>query len=279
VNCGLSEMSNSRTKNDKATDLVAAANAVYQPSSYFEREGRTLNERLQEVRVDDATEQKIARDAGSKLILDKVLGSFKLGALVSAILNWDEAIQKDIKSFKRDALLAKYFDQSDAHEAAIDALRKFITNPQGNTLFNKIMRILDDNPPDMELLTHLATVLRHMAQDTFSEMFEEHKYALSLIEQLSPQALTIIADHTSWPDVSLGSGTSRGGKVTSDYVGEFADTYVRAKAIKDAAVAGRVAHSISDLHGRRLIHANMVRGSVAKCTLTEIGQLLARYLT
>jgi len=45
-----------------------------------------------------------------------------------------EAVQKDIKSFKKDALLAMYFEKSDANEEALNALRAFITNPQGNSL-------------------------------------------------------------------------------------------------------------------------------------------------
>jgi uncharacterized membrane protein YheB (UPF0754 family) len=198
--------------------------------------------------------------------------------VISTILNWNETVQKDIKSFKKDTLLAMYFDKSDANEEALDALKKFITNPQGNAIFNKIIRILDDNSPDLELMGHLATALKNMAQNKFREMFEDHKIALSLIEELSPQALTIVADYNSWPEINLDSYSATGGRLTSDYVNEFAETYVWSKAINDARLARMVAHSISDLVVKRLIQADLVREKVAKCSLTEIGKMLARYL-
>jgi len=95
------------------------------------------------------------------------------------------------------------------------------------------------------LMSHLASALKFIAESEFEKLFKEHRYALSVIEQLTPQALTILADHNSWPNFPLGTSTSIGTKITSDYLAEFAQAYALAKGIADRGTADRIGHSIN----------------------------------
>lgn len=198
---------------------------ITNPARYLDSQKETLKERLRFIQLSETEENKITQRLTQRLIRDKVLGLFKVGELVNVLLNWNELVEQARNSAKRDVLLEMYFAKSEANEFAVQQLRNFISDPQGNTLFNKILRILDDSPPDPELMGHLGSALKFMAQSKFRDLFAEHKYALSQIEQISPQGLTILADGKMWPQFQLGSFNAVGSKVTSDYVDEFAGTY------------------------------------------------------
>lgn len=123
----------------------------------------------------------------------------KTGDIISTVINWNEEVNKDIIEAKKMILLEKYFDKADSNERAITMLKDFLVNPQGNTIFNKLLRIVDDSPPDQELMEHLSSVLKVIVSaGRFEELFEQHKYALAQIEKLTPQTLTIIADKNNW---------------------------------------------------------------------------------
>ena len=59
---------------------------VTQPAHYFEIQGKSLSERISQIKLSEEAEAEIARDATVKLICDKALGIFKLGQFVHAAL-------------------------------------------------------------------------------------------------------------------------------------------------------------------------------------------------
>jgi hypothetical protein len=251
---------------------------IQRPDQYLASQAKTLDARLNGVTLPEGTEEVIASGAARRLIRDKILGLFKVGEVISALLSWNENIDKDIKEAKRDHLLALYFHQNEQSVTAISDLKSFLSSGQGNTLFNKIIRILDDSAPDEQLVAHLSAALKHIVDSDFRSLFEDHKYALSQIEQISPQALAILADQSSWPEMNLGSYQANGTKVQSDWLNEFATVYAQSKGIADSAMQSRVGYSINELTSRRIIEAHLVRQSVARCTVTDIGALLVPYL-
>lgn len=251
---------------------------VTQPDQYLANKVKSLDELLEGVTLPAGTEEAITSGAAKKLIRDKVLGLFKVGEVVSAILNWNEDIDKDIREAKRSYLLADYFHKNEENEAAITDLRGFLSSAQGNTLFNKIIRILDDSAPDEKLIEHLSSALKHMVHSNFRALFEEHKYALSQIEQISPQALAILADDANWPVMQLGSYTSSGTHIQSDWLHDFNYAYSISKGITDSAEQSRVRYSISELTNRRLVEAHLVGEGIARCNVTDIGKLITPYI-
>ena len=81
-------------------------------------------------------------------------------------------------------------------------------------------------------------------------LFEEHKYALGQIEQLTPQA-----DHQNWPVFTMAVVKSTGSHVTSEWADDFTSAYADAKDITDGAMIGRVRHCINELSARRFVEA------------------------
>lgn len=251
---------------------------IQSPDHYLANQAITLDAMLASVSLPEGTEEIIASGAAKRLIRDKVLGLFKVGDIISTLLSWNENIDSEIREAKRDQLLALYFHQSEQSAIAISDLKNFLSSGQGNTLFNKIIRILDDSAPDEQLVRHLSTALKHIVDSDFRSLFEEHKYALSQIEQISPQALAILGDQSSWPEMSLGSYQSSGTRVQSDWLHEFNAAYTRSKGITDVGMQSRVRYSINELTSRRIVEAHLVRQSVAQCVVTDIGALLIPYL-
>lgn len=248
------------------------------PEHYFNAQQKTLDARIEEVKLPDDAVSEITVNHAKKFIRDKALGFFKIGEIVSEIINWNESVDEDLKQAKKEYLLAQYFERNDKNEEALSQIKMFLTSAQGNTLFNKILRILDDSPPDLELANHLSSALKYIVDNSFSQLFEQHKYALSQIELLTPQALSILSDRESWPLIPLGGYSSNGGRVTSDWLIEFTQAYAASKRINDPNVTSRVRHSINELITRRLIEAHLVGERQAICNITEIGELLIPYI-
>lgn len=251
---------------------------INNPSHYFNAQSKSLEARLDSIIISKEEEDKIASSNVKKFIRDKALGFFKVGEIISEIINWNESVDEDIKEAKKQHLLAQYFDKNDRNEIALTNIKDFLSNAQGNTLFNKILRILDDTPPDLELSHHLSNALRHIVNSDFIALFDEHKYALGQIEQLTPQALTILSDNKSWPSMEMNSYSSNGGKITSDWLDSFSSAYAANKNINDYQVVNRISHSVNELISTRLIEAHLVRERNAQCHVTEIGKALLPYI-
>ncbi len=260
-----------------SNELIKKEIIIY-PEHYFGAQAKSLEARVAEVKLSPEDEGRITSDHTKKFIRDKILGIFKIGEVVSEIINWNESVDEDLKEAKKQYLLAQYFEKNDQNEEALSQIKKFLSDAQGNTLFNKILRILDDTPPDIELADHLTRALQHMVKNNFHQLFDQHKYALSQIEQLTPQALSILSDHNSWPLIKLGSYTSMGGKISSDWLVEFTQAYCYAKGINDSGIINRVRHSINELISTRLIEAHAVAENNAKCNITQVGQILLPYI-
>lgn len=258
--------------------MLVKSEIISSPDFYFSSQDKTLEHRLAEIKLTEEEETEIASKLASKTIRDKVLGVFKIGEIINTIINWNDEVDKDIREAKKEFLLANYFERGEKSEYAIASLKNFLTNPQGNTLFNKILRIFDDSPPDIELAKHLSNALKYIINSDFASMFEKHKYALSQIEQLTPQAITILSDYSNWPLIKLENYSASGPRVTSDWLSEFTDHYSKSKGIIDSDTIERVRHSINELISGRLIEANLTGDKNAKCVITKVGQLLLPYV-
>jgi hypothetical protein len=122
-------------------------------------------------------------------------------------------------------------------------------------------------------------VLYNIARADFEALFAEHKYALSQIERLTPQGLTILSDSRSWPSFDLGSPSTHGGIVTNEWADEFGYAYAGQKGVSDPPTRLRIAHSIRDLHNNRLIlAAESEENGPFRCLFTEMGNLIRKYL-
>jgi hypothetical protein len=239
-----------------------------------------LSARIESIKLTPEEESKIKVSQVHKLFKDKILGLFRVGEFVKEVIDFNDNVNKEVNAAKREYLFSEYFNKCDENTAAVHQLKEAITNPQGNTLINKILKILDDSPPDEELFDHLSAALKHVVESDFVALFDDHRYALGQLEQLTPQAMTVLSDYESWPAFALTTRSTRGNLVTSEWAEEFAEEYSNAKGISDQSLRARILHSISDLIKRDMIDAYVDdHDVVAKCAPTEIGELLIPYMS
>jgi hypothetical protein len=260
---------------DKMIQYIAS-----NPKDYLEVQEKSLEQRIEQINISSTEEKEIMTQQGVKLIRDKALSFLgPAGELVTSMLDWNDNVNEEMTQAKKAILLNQYFNKTDHIETSLEDLKKFIVDPKGNTLFNKILRLLDESPPDEELTEHLSTVLKKIIEGgNFEKLFDKHKYALGQIEKLTPQALSIIADYKTWPLFKLGTAISFGPKVTSDFYNEFTVAYASQKKITDTQTLERIKHSIVELQRQGLLEAFSTERGLNRCQLTVIGEDLLVYI-
>jgi uncharacterized protein YqfB (UPF0267 family) len=263
---------------DKKEQLIYIAQNT---GNYLDIQGRTLEKRLEEINLTESFEEQIVQDRALKTVRDKGLSLFgKLGDVVSTVINWNEQVNQDIADAKKMLLLEDFFNKVDDQAIAMEKLKELLTNPQGNTIFNKIIRILDDSPPDEELMKYLSKALKSITLGgNFEALFDQHKYALAQIERLTPQALTIISDNQQWPLIRIGTSMSFGAKITTDFYTEFTIAYCDLKGIVDEQKRIRIKHSVRELERQELMEAYRNKDNRANCQLTQVGLDLLPYIS
>ena len=87
-----------------------------------------------------------------------------------------------------------------------------------------------------------------------------------------------MSDFKNQPLIRLGSSTSSGTKITSDWLFEFTQAYCIIKGINDKNLINRIQHSINDLIRSRLIEAHRTGDHQAKCIIAEVGKGLLPYI-
>ncbi|QBP43170.1 hypothetical protein [Paenisporosarcina antarctica] len=262
---------------DKKSELIFIAK---NSGEYLQVTGKTLDKRLESINLDEKHEEEIMKEHSFKVIRDKGLSLFgAVGDVISTVLTWNEEVNQNITEAKQLILLEQYFNKVDEQAKGVKMLSELLKNPQGNTLFNKILRIIDDSPPDPELTEHLSTVLKKIIEEgNFEELFERHRYALGQIERLTPQAITIIADYQNWPSIQLGTSISFGPKIKSDFYTEFTQAYSQLKHITDINKLKRIQHSVVEIQNIGLMEAYNAADGKTLCQLTDVGRDLLVYI-
>ena len=252
---------------------------IQSPDKYFDNQSKSLEDRLADVKLTLEQENEIVADKTIKTIRDKTLGLFKIGDIINTVLNWNEEVDSDLKEAKKEYLMNSYFEKTDQTEESIQKIKELLTSPQGNTIFNKILRILDNTPPDIELTEHLSIVLKNIVDTDIIGLFEDHKFAINQIEMLTPQALTLLSDHSNWPAWKLGGYTSNGARLTSHWLPEFVNAYSTSKGVTDSNMNSKISHSMNDLIKNRYVEGMLTQQKpFAAAFLTDIGKLIIKYL-
>lgn len=251
---------------------------IKQQENYHQVRAKTLTERIGNIEMNKSEENSIRDSHAIKVLKDKLLGSFKVVELVNVLLDWNKEVNEELANAKKEYLLETYLNKVDKNEQCISQLRDFLSKPHGYSLFNKIIQILDDNPPDQELINTLANCLKYIINnDNFEVLFDIHKYALSQIEHLTTQSISILLDYKSYPIFNLGTYASQGEYIQTEWVECFARKYAQMKNVTNESYIARINHSINSLKSQGyLIAIDSTEGQ--RCILTQVGRDLLEYV-
>ncbi|MFT8426080.1 MAG: hypothetical protein ABF630_11575 [Liquorilactobacillus sp.] len=256
------------------------------PEEYIKVNERTLEDRLSKVQLTLKQEREITNVSSKEAVKDvgkKIASKIPIASYISdaafTFMDWNKKIDEDFEDAKRKMLIEEYLNKTDSQEKAIQNLKETITNVYGNTLVNKIFRILSDYPPDGDLLVHLKSALNKICESKhFEELFTKHKFNLSLIEKLSPQALTILSDANNWPNFSMDARVSFGGKINENYTEYFVEAYLKVKQISGENKKARFVYIINELSQEGFIECHELKNGQCRIFLTVSGEELSEYL-
>lgn len=249
-------------------------------------------------------EEKLKNTVVPKEIVDKIskkeigktargiIFDFLSAGIFEKILSAAENIEEATQEYKKGLLMEAFMKQSNTNEKDIKMLEAFVVSPEGNILFNKVIRIVNSNPENIYYIEMLAKVLRNLTSSDFVKMFSKSMYALNQIEGLTPQALIVLMDYSNWPIFTLRKYQSRDGIVTSDWVKEFLPYYMSNMGVKDDAKSRRIAHALRELHRNGFVQSRLSGQGDAKdvtgtlntssnsvvCEATELGKEIIDYI-
>ena len=250
---------------------------ISHPKEYLKLKSNDLDAELAKIRLSEENEGQVRNTHAIKVFHDQVLGKIPVYKLAKTLITWNKEVDHEIKNAKKEILLVNCCNKLTEQGNTIDIIKNFISNPSGNTLFNKIMHIIDDSPPDQELIQHLSNALLYISQSEFENLFNDHKYALSQIQLMTPHSLTILNDSKNWPIFNLGSFQANSGVITSDWLEEFSKTYIQLKKV-DSSTRKLVKHCVNELISKRFINAALQGKNQGRVQLTEIGQVVLKYI-
>lgn len=254
------------------------------PDSYLETQAKSLDARLDSLRLTEEDYKRLVIESNKKQMkgVGKELAKTILPPFAVAIetLEWNQNVDNDLKDAKKTMLLTDYLNKADAQEEAIKNLKEAMSNLYGNTLVNKIFQMLDNYPPDADLMKHLVTSLKKICENkNFEKLFQDHKFFLGTIEKLSPQALSIITDYPNWPAFSFQfTGMSLGNNIPDQYQEPFATKYLQTKSINDTVVKQRTVYVIEELRQQGFIKCVSTNPNDFVLLLTDLGSELYGYL-
>lgn len=248
--------------------------------------GKTLDERIDETSLEKKEAIKIAADSVLKNSRDTVRDILNgdVGNVIFKLVDIVEDYNKDEREAKAALLLGEYFAQSDSHEDQLNKLKQFLKNVFGKTLYVKIIRLLDDEPLDRDLAQQLSVVLKNfIASENLSKAYAQDKYLLTIIERLSPAALTLLTDHGHWqqlPAQIVGGTTMIGKAVQGDWTQQFAWGYLAAAGQQNSDLQPQIAWAYQELVQSGVCQTTTIGDAIAlEMSLTEIGKLLLQLLT
>lgn len=260
--------------------MTQVASTSDDSKNFFIQIKKQFEEALQQIVVPSDQEEEIILSTGLEIIRDEVLGVFPLGKAVKAILTCNEKIDEDLREKKKELLLALYIRKTSDDNKRLDSLVNFISSPQGHILFNKILRILDEEPIDLELIKYLASILKTIVNSDFEKLFEEYKFVLAQIESMTIQAMSILADVKNWPRFDVqGIIQTSGEIVTSDWTPWFVENYCKVKGISDSKIQARIRHAVQYLFGNHFICCKKIGEKEYQCLLYPIGREIFDYLS
>nr|DAZ18275.1 MAG TPA: hypothetical protein [Caudoviricetes sp.] len=186
---------------------------------YLENETKSLQERIEEVKLSEEQEEKVKLDT----VVEVGVGAIKKGTsvltggtsdIIFEISGWKKKLDENMDDAKKMILLNAYFSNYDNLELAVENLCRVLSDLYGQTLFSKIDSILVDNVSDMELLKRLSNVMKKISDEkNIENIFTKAKQLLNILGNLSPATIYMICDFKNWPQFSMETIMAPGGKV------------------------------------------------------------------
>lgn len=194
--------------------------------------------------------------------------------LIGRVFEFAGSVKSKLDEARQQILLSKLRSKCQNSEEFNLRMSKLISSPYGLSILHKISRILNADVFNPEYFDILASVLKNVSDTNIKDLFDEHNYALSQIEQLSPQALILLKDYLVWPTIEFAQTTTSGVTSGDGWDLDFVRKYLKCKNMVDGAISTRIKHAINDLRNR-----NLVTLRPSQLVLTDIGDQILKSIS
>lgn len=83
---------------DEKNNVTSVSGSILtSPEYFFAAQGKTLEERLQNVVLSEEQTDEIESSKGRKVVRDAVLSSLVIGKIAKTFIDWNEGVDKEIK--------------------------------------------------------------------------------------------------------------------------------------------------------------------------------------
>jgi hypothetical protein len=173
---------------------------------------------------------------------------------IRSILSWVDKVNRAEHERKVEKLFKEYASRVGDGERAVKELQTLTKTPGGQTLFRKIIQIVDNGVGDDEWIKLLADVLRSLCDVSIERYFDLTAYAISQIDRLSPQSLIILSKFDYWKTCHVqGTTTTSGETLSGDWDQQVAGHLARGLGITDSGQILRIKHSFKELERAGMI--------------------------
>lgn len=231
------------------------------------------------------TELHNISDPVEKIELDSrqivgVLTDATIGSIFSSIpcfnkfFEWIERVEQASREEKLKILLMEYNNHFDSIDDTISKLKFFTATRGGQTLFRKVIQIIDKGNEDQEWIHLLAITLKKVSETEFEKYFDSQMFTLSQIDRLSPQALILLSEYNIWKQANIQNTTTTSGQTMGDWAPQVTMFMRQHKKIDNLEIGARINHSFRELESTGMID---LKGEQLK--LTAIGLSIYQLIT
>lgn len=253
------------------------------PKEYLEYETRSLQERIEAVKLSEEQKEKVKIDTtvetgGSTIKSGLSILTAGTSDIIFEVLNWKKRLDENMDDAKKSILMAEYMKKFDTIEQGVDNLERVLSDLYGQTLFSKIDNMVADNPLDDEIIKKLSNVMKTISDsDNLEAVFTPAKQVLNLINKLSPMSLYMIGEFPKWPTFSMQMMMSMGGRVNG-FESHFVDAY---KSCNPQFDKNSIETAVNEMSSSGLIYGAQLNqnNNVIKANLTDTGRFLYKAIT
>ena len=225
---------------------------------------------LEKIELDQQQIAGVLVEATTKMLASGLLSLVGLNKL----LEWTESVDQASRAEKLKTLLVEYGERFDSLDEAISKLKLLTATRGGQTIFRKVIQIVDKGNEDQEWIHLLAVALKRISEAEFEKYFDAQLFMLSQIDRLSPQALILLSEYGVWREVNIQSTTTTSGQTMGDWIPQVTMFMRQKKKIDNLEVGARINHFFRELESTGMVD---LKGHQLK--LTAIGLEIHRAIT
>lgn len=223
------------------------------------RKPQKISDPLEKIELDDKQKLGVLADATTGAIASSI-------PIISKLYEWTERIDQASHEEKLKTLLIEHAGHFESIEDAISKLKLLTATRGGQTLFRKVIQIVDKGTEDIEWIRLLAITLKNVTEAEFDKYFDAQMFVLSQIDRLSPQALILLSQYNTWKEINIQGTTTTSGQTMGDWIPQATMFMRRKLSIDSLEVGARINHSF-----RELETAGIINLSGHQLKLTAIG--------